>query len=52
MTAVLLLTCLGVDRETVLDDYSSRRVQRTRPDPHVVDLFVAKGSPTTPPSGS
>ena len=44
MTAALLLTCLGVDRETVLDDYELTS-RYSGPDriPHVVDLFVAEG---------
>ncbi len=44
MTAALLLTCLGVDRETVLDDYELTS-RYSGPDriPHVVDLFVSEG---------
>jgi protein-tyrosine phosphatase len=44
MTAALLLTALGVDRETVLDDYElttpSHGSERTA---RVVDMFVANG---------
>jgi protein-tyrosine phosphatase len=44
MTAALLLRCLGVDRETVLDDYELTS-RYSGPDqlPHVVDLFVSGG---------
>jgi protein-tyrosine phosphatase len=44
MTAALLLCCLGVDRETVLDDYELTS-RYCGPDqiPHVVDLFVSQG---------
>jgi protein-tyrosine phosphatase len=44
MTAALLLSCLGVDRETVLDDYELTS-RYSGPDriPRVVDLFVSKG---------
>jgi protein-tyrosine phosphatase len=44
MTAALLLSCLGVDRDTVLDDYEITSLY-SGPDeiPHVVDLFVAEG---------
>ncbi len=44
MTAALLLSCLGVDRETVLDDYELTS-RYSGPDriPHVVDLFVSGG---------
>jgi protein-tyrosine phosphatase len=44
MTAALLLTCLGVDRETVLDDYELTS-RYSGPDriPHVVDMFVSGG---------
>jgi len=44
MTAALLLSCLGVDRETVLDDYELTS-RHSGPDqiPHVVDLFVSGG---------
>ena len=44
MTAALLLSCLGVDRATVLDDYELTS-RYSGPDriPHVVDLFVSEG---------
>jgi protein-tyrosine phosphatase len=46
MTAALLLSALGVDRESVLDDYElttpSHGPQRTA---QVVDIFVANGIP-------
>lgn len=44
MTAALLLSCLGVDRATVLDDYELTS-RYSGPDelPHVVDLFVSGG---------
>jgi protein-tyrosine phosphatase len=44
MTAALLLSCLGVDRQTVLDDYEFTSCYCS-PDhlPHVVDLFVSEG---------
>ena len=44
MTVALLLSCLGVDRETVLDDYELTS-RYSGPDriPHVVDLFVSEG---------
>ncbi len=44
MTAALLLTCVGVDRDTVLDDYELTS-RYSGPDriPHVVDLFVSEG---------
>lgn len=46
MTAALLLTALGVDRESVLDDYElttpSQGPERTA---RVVDIFVANGIP-------
>jgi protein-tyrosine phosphatase len=44
MTAALLLRCLGVDRETVLDDYElTSRYSGPEQIPHVVDLFVSEG---------
>jgi protein-tyrosine phosphatase len=44
MTAALLLSCLGVDRETVLDDYElTSRFSGPDRIPHVVDLFVSEG---------
>jgi protein-tyrosine phosphatase len=44
MTAALLLSCLGVDRQTVLDDYElTSRYSGPERIPHVVDLFVAGG---------
>ena len=44
MTAALLLSCLGVDRETVLDDYElTSRYSGPDQIPHVVDLFVTGG---------
>jgi protein-tyrosine phosphatase len=44
MTAALLLSCLGVDRQTVLDDYElTSRFSGPERIPHVVDLFVAGG---------
>jgi protein-tyrosine phosphatase len=44
MTAALLLSCLGVDRETVLDDYElTSRYSGPDQIPHVVDLFVSGG---------
>ena len=44
MTAALLLSCLGVDRKCVLDDYELTS-RYSGPDriPHVVDLFVSQG---------
>lgn len=45
LTAALLLGCLGVDRETVLDDYElTSRYRGAEHVPAVVDLFVAKGT--------
>lgn len=44
LTAALLLTCLGVSRETVLDDYELTSQYRGAEHlPAVVDFFVAKG---------
>jgi protein-tyrosine phosphatase len=44
MTAALLLSCLGVGRQTVLDDYGlTSRYSGPEHLPHVVDLFVAGG---------
>jgi protein-tyrosine phosphatase len=44
MTAALLLSCLGVDRQTVLNDYElTSRFSGPERIPHVVDLFVARG---------
>ena len=44
MTAALLLSCLGVDRQTVLDDYElTSHYSGPERVPHVVDLFVAGG---------
>ncbi len=44
MTAALLLSCLGVDRDTVLDDYElTSRYSGPDQIPHVVDLFVSGG---------
>jgi len=44
ITAALLLSCLGVDRQTVLDDYElTSRYSGPEHIPHVVDLFVAGG---------
>ena len=44
MTAALLLRCLGVSRETVLDDYElTSRYSGPDEIPHVVDLFVSQG---------
>ncbi len=44
MTAALLLSCLGVDRDTVLDDYElTSRYNGPDQIPHVVDLFVSEG---------
>jgi protein-tyrosine phosphatase len=44
MTAALLLSCLGVDRDTVLDDYElTSRFSGPDQIPHVVDLFVSEG---------
>jgi protein-tyrosine phosphatase len=45
MVAVLLLLALGVDRETVLDDYDlTNRHRGVEHVQHVVDLFVAEGT--------
>jgi protein-tyrosine phosphatase len=44
MTAALLLSCLGIDRESVLDDYQlTSRYSGPDQIPHVVDLFVSEG---------
>ncbi len=44
MTAALLLSCLGVDRDTVLDDYElTSRYNGPGRIPHVVDQFVSEG---------
>jgi protein-tyrosine phosphatase len=44
MTAALLLSYLGVDRQSVLDDYElTSRYSGPERIPHVVDLFVAGG---------
>ena len=44
MAAALLLSCLGVDRESVLDDYQlTSRYSGPELIPHVVDLFVSEG---------
>ena len=44
MAAALLLSCLGVDRESVLDDYQlTSRYSGPDQIPHVVDLFVSEG---------
>jgi protein-tyrosine phosphatase len=44
MVAALLLSCLGVDRHTVLDDYELSSCHRGAEHvPRVVDLFVANG---------
>jgi protein-tyrosine phosphatase len=44
MTAALLLSCLGVDRDTVLDDYElTSRYSGPDQIPHVIDLFVSEG---------
>ena len=44
MTAALLLCCLGVDRQAVLDDYElTSRCSGPDRIPHVVDLFVSEG---------
>ena len=44
MAAALLLICLGVDRESVLDDYQlTSRYSGPDQIPHVVDLFVSEG---------
>jgi protein-tyrosine phosphatase len=44
LTAALLLSCLGVDRQDVLDDYElTSRYSGPDQIPHVVDLFVSEG---------
>lgn len=44
LTAALLLTALGVDREQVMDDYLlTNRFRGAEQVPHVVDLFVDHG---------
>ena len=44
LTVALLLTCLGVDRETVLDDYElTSRYRGAEHVPAVVELFVSAG---------
>jgi len=46
MTVALLLSLLGVDRETVLDDYElTGRIQSAKDIPWVVDVFVQMGIP-------
>lgn len=46
LTAALLLSCLGVDREVVLDDYElTSRYRVAKHSPAVVELFVAMGIP-------
>jgi protein-tyrosine phosphatase len=46
LSVVLLLSLLGVDRETVLDDYElTGRIQSAKDIPWVVDMFVEMGLP-------